>query len=238
MGMESNIIGLITARGGSKSIPGKNIKPLAGKPLIAWTVEAALQSKGLDRVMVSTDDEKIAQTARQWGAEVPFLRPGELAGDASPHILAVQHALEWLQDHEGERPEYIMLLQPTSPLRATQDIDAVIELAKEKNADAVVSVCESKNHPYTTYRLTENGMLEVYVSSDIGYLRRQDLPPAYVLNGAIYLNRCDSLLGAITFVPEGAYPYIMPLERSMDIDTLWDFALVEFVIQNKGNVIS
>ena len=117
------VIGLITARGGSKDIPRKNVKLLAGKPLIAWSIEAALRSRGLSRLIVSTDDEEIAEVSAKWGAEVPFIRPAELATDDSPHIEAVKHAIDWLLENENAYPDYIMTLQPTSPLRSSSDID-------------------------------------------------------------------------------------------------------------------
>ena len=226
----SEIIGLVTARGGSKSIPRKNVKPLAGKPLIAWTVEAALQSRGLSRVIVSTDDNEIAQVAQEWGAEVPFVRPSELAQDDSPHIAAVEHAIRWLAAHDNSRPDYIMTLQPTSPLRTAGDIDAAIQIAETHAAIAVVSVCETDHHPYLSKRILPDGTLADFVSSDIVYLRRQALPPAYVLNGAVYLNHRESLLRDQTFLPKGARAYVMPPERSLDINTELDFRFAEFTL--------
>ena len=133
----TKILGLITARGGSKGIPGKNIKPLAGKPLIAWTIEAANNSRLLSQVIVSTDDNEIARSAQAWGAEVPFKRPEELAQDQSSHLDVVLHALQWYQLQHRALPEYVMLLQPTSPLRTANDIDAAISLAAQKQADAI-----------------------------------------------------------------------------------------------------
>lgn len=229
----SEIVGLVTARGGSKSIPRKNVKPLAGKPLIAWTVEAALQSCGLNRVIVSTDDNEIAQVAQEWGAEVPFMRPSELAQDDSPHIAVVEHAIRWLATHDNLRPDYIMTLQPTSPLRTAGDIDAAIQIAETHTAIAVVSVCEMGHHPYLSKRILPDGTLADFVSSDIAYMRRQALPPAYVLNGAIYLNYCESLLHNQTFLPQCTYAYIMPLERSLDIDTPWDLYLADLILKDR-----
>ncbi|HET9913914.1 MAG TPA: acylneuraminate cytidylyltransferase family protein, partial [Anaerolineales bacterium] len=142
------IIGLIPARGGSKTIPHKNIKPLVGKPLIAWTIEAAKKCRALSRVIVSTDDAQIAEVAQQWGAEVPFLRPAELAGDATSSLAVVLHLIQWLKKHDGAVPEYILLLQPTSPFRTTEDLDAAIELAETRKVNAVVSVCETDAHPF------------------------------------------------------------------------------------------
>jgi len=229
----SETIGLITARGGSKSIPQKNIKMLAGKPLIAWTIEAAQESKGLSRVIVSTDDEKIAEVARQWGAEVPFIRPAELALDDSSSISVVLHAINWMEESEGFSPDYVMLLQPTSPLRTAEDIDQSIELARKKRAVAVVSVCEAVHHPYDCKRVLGDETLADFISTDIVYLRRQDLPPAYALNGAIYLCQRMSLLREQTFYPEGTIAYIMPPDRSLDIDTMWDWHLAELIIKDK-----
>lgn len=229
----SEIVGLVTARGGSKSIPRKNVKPLAGKPLIAWTIEAALQSCGLNRVIVSTDDNEIAQVAQEWGAEAPFMRPSELAQDDSPHIAAVEHAIRWLATHDNAHPDYIMTLQPTSPLRTAGDIDAAIQIAETHTAIAVVSVCEMSRHPYLSKRILPDGTLADFVSSDIAYMRRQALPPAYVLNGAIYLNCCESLLHNQTFLPQGTYAYIMPLERSLDIDTPWDLYLADLILKDR-----
>ncbi len=229
----SEIIGVITARGGSRSVPRKNVKLLADKPLIAWTIEAALQSRGLSRVIVSTDDYEIAQVACQWGAEVPFMRPPELAQDNSPSFLAVEHAIRWLEEHDNTQPDYIMLLQPTTPLRAPEDIDTAIQIAEARNAVAVVSVCRMDHHPYLSKRILEDGTLADFVSNDMAYLRRQDLPPAYALNGAIYLNRRESLLHDRTFGPQGTYGYIMPPDRSLDIDSPWDFYLAELILKNK-----
>jgi CMP-N,N'-diacetyllegionaminic acid synthase len=228
------IIGLITARGGSKSIPGKNIKPLAGKPLIAWTIEVALQCKELSRLIVSTDNKKIAEVARQWGAEVPFIRPAELAQDDSSHIAVVLHAIHWLKEKEGFCPDYIMLLQPTSPFRTVEDMLKAIKLAKDQHAVAVISVCEAAKHPYKTYKIIENGTLEYFISSNIEYKYRQALPKVYEENGAIYLNECLSLRQDKTFLPQGAIAYVMPQERSLDVDTPWDFYVADLVLRNQG----
>jgi len=227
------VIGLITARGGSKSIPEKNIRLLAGKPLIAWTIEAALQCKDLSRVLVSTDNQKIADVARQWGADVPFVRPTELSLDDSSHISVVLHAIHWLEENDGLRPDYIMLLQPTSPSRSVKDIQEVIQLARKKDAIAVMSVCEAAKHPYKSYKIIENGTLEYFVPSNISYKYRQSLPTVYEENGAIYLNKRTSLLQDQTFIPPNTIAYVMPQERSLDIDTPWDFHVADLVLKNK-----
>ncbi|MFH0798579.1 MAG: acylneuraminate cytidylyltransferase family protein [Pseudomonadota bacterium] len=229
------IIALITARGGSKSIPRKNVKMLAGKPLIGWTVEAALQCERISRIIVSTDDQEIADVAKSFGADVPFMRPPSLAQDDSSHISVVLHALEFMRDQINVSSDYILLLQPTSPCRTAADIDNCICIAEEQSADAVVSVCEVDKHPFLTKRLRADGTLEDFVASDIQYLRRQSLPTAYATNGALYLNRCRSLVDEKTFFPKRTFPYIMPPERSIDIDTEWDLYLAGLIMTNQNH---
>ena len=226
------IIGIITARGGSKAIPGKNIKTIAGRPLIAWTIEAAKKAKGLDRVVVSTDNADIAQVAREWGAEVPFMRPPELAQDDTSHVSVLNHFMDWLAANGG-LPEYLFLLQPTAPLRLSSDIDGAIAFAIERNADAVVGVVESERHPYLIKKILPDGTMEDYVSSDLKYLRRQDFPRAYAYNGAAYVTRCTSLRRTQTFFPPGTYAYVMPQERSLDVDTPLDFIVVEQLLKQE-----
>ncbi len=225
------ILGLITARGGSKGIPQKNVKALAGKPLIAWTIDAARKSQ-LSRVMVSTDDAEIAQVSRRWSAEVPFRRPDELARDDSPHIAAVRHALEWLNDEEGYRPDFVMTLQPTSPLRTADDINGAIAIAEGGVSPAVVSVYEIHPHPYWAKRIGADGQLNPYFADTPTDLRRQALEPAFALNGAIYLNRRTQLLADSQMTPRGAQAYVMPAWKSLDIDTLWEFELAERILTN------
>ena len=223
----------MTARGGSKGIPRKNVLPLAGKPLIAWTIEAALASRGVNEVIVSTDDEEIASVARAYGAMVPFMRPAEFARDDSPHIDVVRHAMDWLAAQATPEPEYVLTLQPTSPFRTSEDIDAAIAMALRRGAPAVVSVSEADNHPFLAKRILDDGTLEDLVSTGDGYLRRQVLPPAYALNGAIYLNRSASLRKEGTFLPRGTMAYIMPPERSLDIDTAWDFHVAKLILEER-----
>jgi N-acylneuraminate cytidylyltransferase/CMP-N,N'-diacetyllegionaminic acid synthase len=225
-------LAVIPARGGSKGVPRKNLRLLAGKPLIAWTIEAALGAPSLRRVIVSTDDPEIAQVARRWGADVPFRRPSALARDETPGIEPVLHAVEWLAQHGGYQPDEVLLLQPTSPLRTARDIEAAIRLGRQTNADAVVSVTPVHEHPYWTKQLEPDGRLTSCAPPEEAGLRRQELPPRYVVNGAIYLVRSSVLLAAHTFYTERTYGYVMPRERSLDIDTSWDFRLAELVLQN------
>jgi CMP-N-acetylneuraminic acid synthetase len=229
----TDIIGVIPARGGSKDIPGKNIKELAGKPLIAWTIEAALGSTELNRVIVSTDDNNIVHIAKEWGAEVPFIRPENLASDTATSFAVVKHAMGWLEKEEGISPEYVMLLQPTSPLRTTEDIRGVIRLREKRNAASVVSVCETINHPYHIKKIKDDGTLENFIKNTPKFSRRQELPQAFTLNGAVYLNKWETLKQEKKFISGGTLAYIMPQERSIDIDTSWDFFLAEQILREK-----
>ncbi len=230
------IAALVVARAGSKSIPRKNVQPVAGKPLIVHTFEAARACPLLDRVLVSTDDSEVAELALRQGVEVPFMRPAELAGDASPVMDATLHALRWLEENEHYAPDYVLLLQPTSPLRTAQDIEASIRLALDRSARAVVSVTPAENHPYQLKKMDEQGVLSPWMESNLSGARRQDLPPVYALNGAIYLVRREVLLEEKTWCPQGALAYTMPPERSLDMDTPWDLKLAGLLLaeRNKG----
>ncbi len=223
------ILALIPARGSSKGIPRKNIKPIAGKPLIAWTIEAALSSQFLDAVVVSTEDEEIAEVARQWGSQVPFLRPQELAQDDTPGIDPVLHALKQLPEFDA-----MLVLQPTSPLRTTEDIDRCIGLALDLPASSVVSVSEPERHPYWMYRLGADQRLQPLI--DVPPIsRRQELPPVYAMNGALYYARTDWLWQHRTFVTNETAAYVMPPERSVDLDTLLDWKLAELLFKERSD---
>ena len=228
------IVGLITARGGSKEVPRKNVLPVAGRPLIAWTVEAAVEAQGLDRVIVSTDDPEIAQVCREWGAEVPFMRPPELSRDDTPHMPVMVHAVRWMEAHWGRAPEYVLLLQPTSPLRTAQDIDGAIQVARRTDADSVVSVCEAKEHPYLIKTVSEDGALVDFIPG-ANLETRQLGPKVYFVNGAIYLTRSRVLVEEQTFYPRRVYAYVMPRERSLQVDTLWDLELVRRVMEARNS---
>jgi len=219
---------LIPARGGSKGIPGKNIATLGGKPLIAWTIEQALQC-GQGRVLVSTDSEEIATVARDAGAEVPFLRPAELAGDEAGSFEVAEHALNWVETSSGELPELLVLLQPTSPFRTVDDIVAAVRVVENSVAPAVIGVCEANPHPWMTRQIGPNGLLDYFVKVPEHIKRRQDFPPAYVVNGAIYVIRARVLLEKKTFQPAGTLAYVMPQERSLDIDLPSDLQLAEWM---------
>ena len=231
MKTQMNILGLVTARGGSKGIKGKNIIDLGGEPLITWTLKAAKAAQALSRVVVSTDDPAIAQVALQAGGEVPFMRPAELAEDDSNHLDVLLHALDWLEENQDYCPDAIMLLQPTSPLRRIQDIDGAVDLLIRKNAPAVVGVCEAANHPFLVHSMDSDGVLTPFMERASGYLRRQILPQCYVLNGSIYLIRCGVLREYKTLFPRGVLGWLMPPERSVDVDTPWDLHLARLIIE-------
>lgn len=220
------ILPIILARGGSKRIPRKNILSMAGKPMIAWTIECALNIKGLEQVLVSTDDIEIANVCKSLGADVPFIRPANLAQDTTTSVDVVLHLLNWLEITEAPLPEFILLLQPTSPLRTTDDINASIALQKEKQSDAVVSVCKP-SYPNSFLRQVDgNGRL---VSIEVSDLKES----FYYLNGAVYLIRTTAFLKERTFISRDTCAYEMPIERSIDVDTPWDFYLADLILRDK-----
>jgi CMP-N,N'-diacetyllegionaminic acid synthase len=227
------ILGIIPARGGSKAIPRKNLALLANKPLLAWTVEVALESASLDRLIISTDDPEIAGVGKKLGAEVPFLRPAELATDISPGMDVILHAIHWLDESENYRPDYVLLLQPTSPLRTVTDIRESIKLALAKRADSVVSVCEAHQHPLWMKAVNEEGRLADLYPQSAAPTRRQDLPSVFALNGAIYLALRTFLLCERTFISDRTYAYVMPENRSLDVDTPWDLHMADLILRDR-----
>lgn len=220
-------IALIAARGGSKGLPKKNIRDLAGYPLIAWTIHAALECACIDRVIVSTDDEEIASIARQHGAEVPFLRPSELAQDDSSSIDVLLHALSCV-----EESEVVTLLQPTSPLRSSQDIEDAFAKWSSTRATSCVSVRQVKAHPNWLVRMNAEGFLIPYDDAPL-VRNRQELQPVYVPNGAIYMGLTHEIVKARSFYTTRTTPYIMSDERSWDIDSLLDFEICEMLLSRR-----
>ena len=227
------VLGIITARGGSKGVPGKNLKLLAGKPLLAYTVGAARQCRALDRVILSTEDEAIAAAGRALGCEVPFLRPAELARDDTPHLPVIEHAVAWMRDQVHYQPGAVVVLQPTSPLRTAADIDGAVALLESSGADSVVSVSEvpGHSHPSRTLRLDAEGFAVLFATGEPvrkRINRRQDLAEAWVMNGAIYACRTGLLSGPEpTLYGDRVVAYRMPPDRSISIDDLDDWAAAE-----------
>lgn len=220
------ILAIIPARGGSKGIPRKNVKLLAGKPLIAWTIEEAKKSKYIDRLILSSEDAEIIKVAKEWDCEVPFVRPPELAKDDTPGIEPVLHALNTLK----EKYDYVVLLQPTSPLRSVDDIDGCIETCVSFKATACVSVTEVSQHPYWMYKIPSSGFLVPLIQQENTFSCRQDLPPMYVLNGAVYVVESFSLVKCKSFLSSFTKAFIMPKERSLDIDDNVDLQLFNILI--------
>lgn len=225
------VLGIITARGGSKGIPGKNLKMLGGKPLIEHTIDA-VEDCALDRVILSTDDPKIAAVAREHGVDVPFMRPAELARDETPHLPVIQHAVKFLQD-QGYRPDVVLILQPTSPLRSAIDIAGALRMLEVSGADSVVSVTEVSVHanPMRMLRIDEQGLATLFVTGEPvrkRINRRQDLPQAFVMNGAVYACRTECLFAAEpSLYGDRVVAFPMPADRSLSIDTPEDWAEAE-----------
>jgi CMP-N,N'-diacetyllegionaminic acid synthase len=230
------VLAVVTARGGSKRIPGKNIRNFAGKQLIAWTIEAALGVRGrLHGVVVSTDDPEIASVAKRYGAEVPFLRPAEISGDLARSLPVVQHAVRFVEVRDGVPMDWVLLLQPTSPLRTSGDIAAALDLAAEGGCTSVIAVCRLDDHPVFAKRIDGNGYLIPFIFEEPEGIRRQDVePPAYKRNGAIYLTKRDVLMEEGSIYGSSVRPYIMPAERSVDIDSEVDFLLGEILAHRPG----
>ncbi|WP_289023767.1 acylneuraminate cytidylyltransferase family protein [Desulfobacter postgatei] len=225
------ILAVIPARGGSKGVPRKNIKRLAGKPLLAWTVETALSLDCLDRVILSTDDEEIAGIGKRYGADVPFLRPAEIAADDTTDMPVYEHALNWLEQHDGFIPDIVVWLRPTVPLRSAGDIENSLDLLIKKRPDWVRSVCEAEHHPYWMYKLNDTRMEPFVEGIRIeNYMRRQLLPPAYRLNGAVDVTWRSTILEKKILYAGVIEAHIMPVNRSIDIDTMLDFQLLEAII--------
>lgn len=230
------VVGLIPARAGSKGIPNKNIASLAGQPLIAYTIQAALESRLLSRVLVSTDSPTIAQIAKTYGAEVPFIRPPELARDDVPRLPVVRHAVDYLENNEGYTPDIIVTLQPTSPLRRAEHIDAAIEMLVGTGADAVVSVCEAEHSPYWMRRVDAEGRLVPLLSGSETYLRRQDLPVVYRINGAVFAETYAAVRAGVNQPAENICPLIMEQWESIDIDEEYDLKVAEMHMLARAGV--
>ena len=225
------MLALIPARGGSKGLPGKNIRPFAGLPLIAHTIQAARIAVSITRVVVSTDDEGIAAVATAHGAEVPFLRPPALAGDASAAIDAYLHACRALEELGSPPIEELVVLLPTSPLRMAPDIDQAVGQFRLRGADAVISVTPSAHPPHWAKVVDDQGVLrDAQPGGAANNRNRQDYPQTFMPNGAIYVFRRDLLERRTGYYSERTYPMVMPKQRSIDIDDAYDFAIAEFLL--------
>ena len=225
------VIAIIPARGGSKRLPRKNIRPLNGKPMIAYAIRAALGAKGVDRVIVSTDDKEIAAIAKKYGAEIPFLRPMELATDTATTVSVLQNAVNWLKEKVDYEVDIVILIQPTSPLVLPEDIDQAIEKLQATGANSCLSVCEIRERPEWMYEFVD-GKVRPYLALETREIRTQDLKKLYRINGAVYAIKKDFLMKNGRVIDDKSMEaIIMPPERSVDIDELQDFLLAEILMK-------
>lgn len=236
--MSLKVIGIIPARGGSKGVPRKNIRMLAGKPLLAYTAEAALAARRLAAVVLSTEDPEIAQAGRQCGLEVPFLRPRELANDDTPTLPVIQHAVTWLES-QGRRYDAICLLQPTSPFRGADIIDGCIELLERTGADSVVTVLPvpAEHNPHWVYFADDAGRLHLATGEPSPIPRRQELPAAWRREGSVYVTRHDVLMHDNTLYGSDLIGYDVAGAHSVNIDTPDDWARAEQMFQRNGEPV-
>lgn len=234
--MDKKTLGFIPARGGSKGVPGKNIAPVAGKPLIAWVIESALKSRYLDDLLLSSDDDKIINIAEGLGVEAPFKRPDELAQDNSLVIDVIIHALDWLKINRKKEYDYVCIVQPTAPLTASEDYDNAVKTAIEKNADTVITVQDTGHfHPALMHTLDDAGGASWYVDNpDWDRMsRRQDLPPVYSRCGNVYVIKTSLILNHRTLYGEKIFACVIPPQRAIDIDTPIDLKLAELMLRER-----
>ena len=221
---------VIPARGGSKGLPQKNIRNICGKPLIGWTIEAAQKSADIDRLILSSEDRAILAVAEKYSSEVPFLRPQSLARDDTPSIDVILHVI----DNIGQLYDYVVMLQPTSPMRTVEDIDGCIEFTMDRKAVACVSITRVTKSPYWMFKLDNRQRLSPVVKSPISANRRQELPLTYVLNGAIYFAETQWLQKNKAFVTDQTIGYQMKYENSIDIDSELDLLWFEFLHNHRN----
>ena len=224
------ILAIIPARGGSKRLPGKNIKLLNGKPMIAHAILAAKKSKYVDRVIVSTDDQAIVKVAKKYGAEVPFIRPAELASDTAGTLPVLQHAVAHIERQDKFKPDLVVLIQPTNPLVKSEDIDGTIEKMIATKTNSCFTVSEISQRPEWMYRLAGKKPKLFLTNANLN-IRSQDLPKLGIINGAIYVTKYNTLMKNNKIRDKNTSIYLMPKERSVDIDDMFDFELAKFLIK-------
>ncbi len=230
-------IAFIFARGGSKGLPGKNIRPLGGKPLIAWSIEHALSVKRIERVIVSTDSEEIAAVAREYGAEVPFIRPAELARDDSPEWLAWRHALNYLRETTGAFPEVMVSVPTTAPLRLALDIENCLDEYEKGDVDMVITVTEAHRSPYFNMVKTNlDGTVSLVNPPQSAIARRQDAPVVYDMATVCYVAKPEFVMTNNAMFEGRVKAVQVPVERAIDIDTLMDFQVAESFLKYKSNL--
>lgn len=233
------VLGIIPARGGSKGVPRKNIRPLAGKPLIAHTIDVARDSGVFDRVVVSTDDREIADVARQFGGDVPFMRPARLAEDTTPTLPVLIHAVEWLRENDDYEPDLVAILQPTTPLRKLEHLREALDIFQKFKPDSVVSMREVPGHysPYWQFRLDTDSRATIFTDESFEHIvkRRQDLPKTYTRNGALYMFKTQLLFEEQpTFYGRDVRGFVMDNDSSVNIDSESDFEQAESIARRCG----
>jgi CMP-N-acetylneuraminic acid synthetase len=238
--MTDDVLAIVPARSGSRGLPDKNIKPLCGKPLLGWSVAQAVASDAVDRVIVSTDSEEYADIAAEFGADVPFIRPAELARDETPIGDVISHHLDWLADH-GETYEYVTLIEPTSPLRCDDDIDnAVTKLSDNSDrADSLVSVqeLEEEYHPYMV-KTVDGGLLSPFVDHDEDIYQRQQLPTFYQPEGTVYVSKTATFNSDDAFYQDHTLAYVIDRWQSPEIDDIFDFVTVEAIMNHQQEQVA
>ncbi len=229
-----NIVALICARGGSKGLPGKNIRPLAGRPLITWAIDQARAVGRIGRVIVSTDSEAIATVAREAGAEVPFLRPAELAQDNSPEWLVWQHALDYLKSVDGTYPDALITVPATAPLRSVEDLERCLDEYWKGEVDVVITVTDAHRSPYfNMVKVHSDGTVGLVISPDVPIARRQDAPEVYDITTVAYVARPEFVMTHTRIFQGRVRKVYIPAERAVDIDTLLDFRIAECLLASR-----
>ena len=227
------ILGLIPARGGSKGVPGKNIRRVSGKPLIAYAIECGLQCPSIEHVVVSTDSVEIAEIAKGFGAEVPFLRPAEIAADTTPMLPVMQHCISSSESFYHTTVEFLVLLDPTGPLRLVEDIEHCIRRCKESDCDAIISGNVAHRNPYFNMVKEEESYVQLVCSTNGSIGRRQDAPSVYDLNTVVWVYSRKALMEEQARIPKKTQLYLVPPERSIDLDTEFDFRVLGFLLKER-----
>lgn len=228
-------LAIIPARGGSKGLPRKNVKKLCGKPLIVWSIEAGLKSNYVDELIVSTDDKEIVEIATKYGAKVPFLRPDYLASDTATSFDAVKHTIDYYKNELGKEFDYIVLLEPTSPLRESDDIDSAIKKLLHSNADSIVGISKTEDqNPAFLILKDDSNYISGYENKEMKVLRRQDISDVYFFEGTIYISKIEVLLNKKSFYHKNTIGYEVPKYKSLEIDDMDDFIMVEAIMKYKG----
>lgn len=239
MSAKGKVLAIVLARGGSKGLPGKNLRLLEGRPLVAWPISVALGAPSVDRVVISTDDVAIAEAARNAGADVPFMRPAYLAHDTASSMDAILHALDTLAS-QGQEYEYVILLEPTSPLTEASDVEAALSLLRAAGdaADAIVGICRvGATHPEYDVRRDSKGLISPYAVENFKSLRRrQDIEDLYFLEGSLYISRVEAFRRFRTFYHERTLGYEVPRWKSLEVDDIFDFIMIEAVVQQREKI--